>query len=783
MLDLTSGLAGPVAGMLLGDLGAEVIKICLPARGPSPDDPGPYVWDRNKLSAVCDPSLAGDREALGRLVDTAQIVLVGTGGDGVSYEDLGARGLSPRPSSVWVVMPPYLLGETPWAGQEESAGLVYAWLGHAWSQASYADVPVDCLFPLTSYMQGIWAATAAVAMILGHRRGRPTGQVVVAGGAHGGVLVSPGSFAIRRDEPHVHRPGGPGGALPNYRCYRCGDGTWLFFGAFTDAFIQRGLAAIGAEHVLADPRVDGVPARARLPENVGWISSELDGLFAQRPRAEWVDLLEAADVPVATVLGTDGWLNHDQIQAMGLRVQVRNDRDQQIVMPGVFIGLSETPASVRHAAPTRHAEITAAAFRPSRHPEWLARPDAPGSSDGVELPLSGTRVLDLGTIIAGPYLATILGELGADVLKVERPPRGDEYRTAHAGRVGVGFPVYNREQRGIMIDLAHGGRDVFMRLARTADVVVDNYRPGVLQRLRLDHETLAAVNPAVTSVSVSAFGEAGPSGSRPGFDPVVQALSGIMRSQGGRDEANSPVFLTVPINDVIAAGLGALGVCAALYAREGTGRGQRVSVTLCAAACLVQSGHLVQVAGLRARPDGGRDFAGPDPLNRLYRAADGWVRLGGRWPDDLPALIRSGLASAGDEMPMSDRPADHAAAIAAGVAQLAAADAVRRASAAGIPAVRARQAHELAADQQLTRHGLLTVIGRDEAGVAEVGPGRWLDVPGLRRPAPGRAPLPGEHSQAVLLEVGLSRADLLQLEAQGIVFGLRADAEHQFLLG
>ncbi len=93
----------------------------------------------------------------------------------------------------------------------------------------------------------------------------------------------------------------------------------------------------------------------RVLENVEWINAELDRLFGLRPRAEWVGILEAADVPVATVLGTDGWLAHDQVQAMGLRVHVRNDADEPVVMPGVFVGLSETPASVRSAAPTRHA--------------------------------------------------------------------------------------------------------------------------------------------------------------------------------------------------------------------------------------------------------------------------------------------------------------------------------------------------------------------------------------------------------------------------------------------
>ncbi|MGC1281302.1 MAG: CoA transferase, partial [Streptosporangiaceae bacterium] len=176
------------------------------------------------------------------------------------------------------------------------------------------------------------------------------------------------------------------------------------------------------------------------------------------------------------------------------------------------------------------------------------------------------RVLDLGTIIAGPYVGALLGELGAEVLKIERPPGGDEYRTAHAGRGGVGFPGFNRGKRSLMLDLARGGRDVFLRLAHSADVVVDNYRTGVAARLGISHDQLAEVNPGITSVSVSAFGDAGRLRHRPGFDPVIQAMSGIMRTQAGPDEADSPVFLTVPVNDVIAAGLAALGACAALAA-------------------------------------------------------------------------------------------------------------------------------------------------------------------------------------------------------------------------
>lgn len=732
VVDLTDGLAGPVAGMLLADMGADVVKVHAPGRWPSDQQPGLHMWDRGKRSVVADRSSQGDMLALDRLVRSADVVLVGTGGGTVGYDDLAKRRHVPGQPALWVVLPPYLLGETPWTGDRESAGLLFAWLGHAWSQSSYEDVPVDCTYPVALYMQGIWAATVAVALLTGQRLGRRVAPLAIAGGAHGGQLVSPGGFAARRDDLHVHRSGGPGGALPNYRCYRCADGSWLFLGAFTTAFIERGFRAIGASWLLDDPRLGGDPAGVRLPGNLVWISQELDKVFATRPRQQWLELLTAADVPVAAVAEPGHWLDHAQVQALGLRAAVRNDSGQDVVMPGPLIGLSHTPVTAGHPATTRPPVITNLAVDWRPRPVGRIREDRP---DAAELPLSGLRVLDLGTIIAGPYVATLLGELGADVVKVERPPAGDEFRIAHGGRGGVGFSVYNRDQRSIVVDLrADRGREIFRRLVASADVVADNYRAGVLDRLGIRHDQLLAINPLVTSVSISAFGEAGPLGRKPGFDPVIQALSGIMRAQGGPDENNSPVFLTVPINDVLAAGLGALGACAALFARTAVGSGQLVSVTLCASACLLQSEYLVRADGTGRAPMGGRDFAGPAPLDSLHRTADGWVRLAANRAD-LEATAADALVASLHNMPT--------------------AEAIRQAAAIGIPAVRARQAPELASDDQLIRHGLLAVLAQDDAGVARVGPGRWLEMPGLTIGPPREAPELGEQSEAILAEIGL----------------------------
>ncbi|HEU5390912.1 MAG TPA: CoA transferase [Streptosporangiaceae bacterium] len=767
VLDLTCGVAGPVAGMLLADLGADVVKVYFPGCGPSDVEPGLHMWDRGKRTAVLDPGRPADLEALDRLAEAADVVLVGTTGEAVRYDDLRQRGLEPGRPGFWIVMPPYLLGESPWAGDRESAGLLFAWLGHAWSQASAEDVPVDCIYPLALHMQGIWAATVAVALLTGRQSGRPLAPLAVAGGAHGAQLVSPGGFAVGRDEPHLHRPNGPGGTLPNYRCYRCGDGRWLFFGAFTTAFIERGFTALGARELLDDPRVGGDPAGVRLPANLVWIAEELERVFARRPRDEWLRALEEADVPAAPAAEPGSWLDHEQVRAIGLRLEARNDAGQDMVTPGALIGLSRTPVNVRSVALTGPPGITGLRghWPPRPTPVPVAPvPVAPVSAAPVsaapgaaQLPLAGLRVLNLGTIIAGPYVATLLGELGAEVIKVERPPGGDEFRVAHGGRGGAGFSVYNRDQRSVLLDLtAEPGREVFRRLTAHADVVVDNYRAGVARRLGIDYDRLAALNPMVTSVSISAFGETGPFGHRPGFDPIIQAMSGIMRAQGGPEEADSPVFLTVPINDVLAAGLGTLGACAALFARRRLGRGQHVSITLCASACLLQSAQLVRFAAARPAELGGLDFPGPSPFDRLYQAADGWVRLGGHSRDGVAAAFAASLGLPGGPA-SGDAASSPAAALAAAIRKQPALEVVRLAAAAGLPAVRARQAPELVTDRDLIRRGLLTVLEEDQAGVARIGPGRWLEMPGLVTAPPGEAPALGEHGAAILRENGFGR--------------------------
>ena len=756
--DLTVGRAGQLAGMMLADHGAEVVRITPAAAEPDDADAAQAMWNRNKSTVAVDADDAAGQRILAGLVRHADVVLVGCDDAAITRSRLTELGLDRPDGATWIVMPPYLPGETPWAGGRESAGLLFAAMGHAWGQASHEDVPVDCVYPVVLYLQGLWAATVAVAAAAPGGRG---GEFAV-GGAHAAVLASPGSFTIGCGEPHVHRPGGPGGALPNYRCYRCRDGQWLFFGAFTGAFIRQGLEALGLGQLRSDERLGGDLEAIRNAENFPWVAGALEQVFRQHDREHWLDLLRAADVPVSPVSPGGAWLDHPQVSALGLRASVRDESGAQCTMPGVPVVLSQTPGQVRHLARPvdRLPDVLARWSRSSPSRFGGSRSRAAGQPGA--LPLAGTRVIDFGTIIAGPLIGTLLASLGADVVKVERPPSGDEYRVAHGGRGGAAFPAYNRGQRSIGLGLrSPGGREVLARLVKTSDVVVDNYRPGVAPRLGLDWPTLRALNPAVSTVSVSAFGDAGPLSGRPGFDPVLQAMSGVMRTQGGPDENNSPAFLTIPVNDVLAAALGAFGACCALFARTATRRGQQVTVTLTAAATLLQAEGLVAVDGAATTTGGGRDFRGPAPLSRLYPASDGWIRVDGRWPADADRLAEAGLLpgwAGGEE--------EAGAALGTAIAATSAAAAVAALTLAGVPAMPARQAADLVGDTSLRAHGLLREVagGSEPIGVAA---GRWYLASDSEQPELADSPGFGEHTMQILGELGYSPAEADALRDRG----------------
>ncbi|MDE3076691.1 MAG: CoA transferase, partial [Chloroflexota bacterium] len=192
------------------------------------------------------------------------------------------------------------------------------------------------------------------------------------------------------------------------------------------------------------------------------------------------------------------------------------------------------------------------------------------------LPLAGIRVVELGHIIAGPTAGLILADLGAEVIKIERPDGGDQARHMPGG-VSAHFHLFNRNKRGIAVDLkASGGKKVLLELVRKADVVVDNYAPGVLERLGFGYEALSEVNPRIICLSVKGF-LPGPYEHRPSLDELCQMMGGLAFMTG---PAGQPLRAGASIVDIGAASYGVIGVMAALWQRERTGKGQKITAGL-----------------------------------------------------------------------------------------------------------------------------------------------------------------------------------------------------------
>ncbi|MDQ8031418.1 CoA transferase [Bordetella genomosp. 1] len=243
------------------------------------------------------------------------------------------------------------------------------------------------------------------------------------------------------------------------------------------------------------------------------------------------------------------------------------------------------------------------------------------------LPLSGVKVLDLSAYIAGPYGCALLGDMGAEVIKIE-PPEGDNLRKypstlASESRAFLGI---NRNKRGICLNLKDAaGYEVLTRLVREADVLVHNFRPGVPERLRIDFATLAAINPRLVYCAMTGYGAAGPMAGHAGYDQVLQSMTGMCASQAKTD--GPPEILYGSVVDYYGAALISNSVAAALYQREKTGRGQAIEVSLLGSALAMQSARLVWAEGEpraieRDMRSGGITGIHPTRAGHLYISAN-----------------------------------------------------------------------------------------------------------------------------------------------------------------
>ncbi|MDQ3506281.1 MAG: CoA transferase [Actinomycetota bacterium] len=394
-------------------------------------------------------------------------------------------------------------------------------------------------------------------------------------------------------------------------------------------------------------------------------------------------------------------------------------------------------------------------------------------SDGlVGGPLEGCRVVDLTRILSGPYATMLLADLGAEVIKVERPGGGDDTRSwgpPFWGELSTYFAAVNRGKRSVVVDLSmEEGRELVRRLAATADVVTENFRPGVTRRLGLDYQTLAADNPRLVYASISGFGSTGPKSQEAGTEVIVEAETGLMAMMGTPD--GPPVRFGVAMVDIATGVTMISGVLAALLQRERTGVGRYLEFPLFATA-MSAIGTVITSASVDPESQRGRWGSGHPSIvpYSAFRALDGHVVLGAINEDmwerlclalDLAELLRD-ERTRGNQARVQHRRLVESG-VGRAVSELPVAEVARRLGARGVLVAPVKSADEAIQDPQVRHLGLVDVIDGINfirSPLAQFNPSSLPPAPNL-----------GQDTAAVLqAHLGLGDDHIIRLRGLGVI--------------
>jgi crotonobetainyl-CoA:carnitine CoA-transferase CaiB-like acyl-CoA transferase len=403
------------------------------------------------------------------------------------------------------------------------------------------------------------------------------------------------------------------------------------------------------------------------------------------------------------------------------------------------------------------------------------------------LPLDGFRVLDLSRFLSGPYTTMVLAELGADVVKVERFPEGDDSRRLGPKVNGESYPfgMPNRSKRSLALDLkSPTGRDLFLRLAAESDLIIENFRPGVVRRLGIDYDAVRAARPDILYCSISGFGQTGPYRDRPGFDIMAQGVTGLLRMTGQPD--GRPAKVGIAINDIAAGSTAIYSIMAAQMVRERTGEGQYIDIslvdaglawTLWEAGAYFGSGEVPAAAGTRHRRS--------TPY-QAYRTSDGFVTIGAnndklwkRFAEDIVQhpewLTDPRFATLPDRMAHIDELEE---AIEEVTRTRTTEEWVEVCDKAGVPGGPVLTYDETLADPHVVARDMVVDIEHPIIGpMRTVGTGARFS--GLDFEVRGPAPWLGQHTREVLSERGVDEDEIARLFDDDVIFDAHPEMQRR----
>ena len=602
--------------------------------------------------------------------------------------------------------------------------------------------PVYTAIPISS-TYAAFIGVASIAMALNARARDGIGQYIE-------VPMYDATFTASADRAlrvHHQATRGPRGASPWTRQYECADGRWIMMHGSTTRFIEQFVQVASVESWRHEKLLDRTLTGTDPVLNT-LLSENLTTLFKTRTADEWEDLINGAGTPAAICRETWEWLEHPHARATQMVIEVDDPVHGQMLQPGVNPRLEGTPGLVRGPAPalnadsaTLLAELQNQVLDPVEFDgdDGSAAAAAAAAALAPAQALEGVKVLDLCIILAGPICARTLSEFGADVIKIDSPNR--------EGGVSRHNEV-NRGKRSLLIDLkSDAGLELFWQLLEDCDVVVQNFRDGVAERLGIGYEDVRRRKPDIIYASLNAYGHGGMWDGRPGWEQLAQAATGIQKRLGGD---GPPVLQQFPINDVGTGLMGAYAVALALLHRKRTGEGQHVRGALAYTGCTLQSPFFLSFPGKTWDEPRGQESLGSGPLHRAYQASDRWIFLGA--PETgLPRLDEidglhgiAGLHGTDLEAALEKR------------LHLKTADEwVNLLTSAGAGAQPVKTVSENLDDPWAKAHGLSMTREHDEIGlITTVGPAPRLSRTPIRPGHP--APKPGSNAAEVLAERGLA---------------------------